>query len=82
MFTNKVNIGQIRYWHPWRGCKKISPACQNCFIKNFNKTYDYINNNKINSQIAKKGITKAIESYRIDDEKKKALRLLRKSYQN
>ena len=35
MFTNKVNIGQIRYWHPWRGCKKISPACQNCFIKNF-----------------------------------------------
>lgn len=35
MFTNRVNIGRIRYWHPWKGCKKISPACKNCFIKNF-----------------------------------------------
>lgn len=30
------SLQKIKYWHIWKGCKKISPACQNCFIKNFN----------------------------------------------
>ena len=37
MFTNRVNIGYTKYWNPWIGCKKISPACQHCFIGQFNK---------------------------------------------
>lgn len=31
--NNKLR--QITYWHIWKGCKKVSPACKNCFIKNF-----------------------------------------------
>lgn len=33
MPLNKVNIGRYYHWHPWIGCHKISPACQNCFVK-------------------------------------------------
>lgn len=35
MFTNRVNMGVHKFWHPWFGCKKVSPACMNCFVKNF-----------------------------------------------
>jgi protein gp37 len=35
MFTNKVNLGRTRYWYAWKGCKKISTACKNCFVSNF-----------------------------------------------
>lgn len=34
---NRVNIGKTFYWHPWKGCHKISAACQNCFIHNMDK---------------------------------------------
>lgn len=43
MFTNRVNMGPVKHWNPWYGCKKVSPACQNCFIRNFDtveKGYD------------------------------------------
>jgi protein gp37 len=33
MYTNKVNMGYVRHWHPWVGCKKVSAACRNCFVK-------------------------------------------------
>jgi protein gp37 len=33
LFNNKNNIGKTKYWHPWKGCHKISLACKNCFIK-------------------------------------------------
>lgn len=29
---NRVNIGKTFYWHPWKGCHKVSSACKNCFI--------------------------------------------------
>lgn len=32
-FTAKVNLGQVFYWNPWRGCKKISEACDNCWVR-------------------------------------------------
>ena len=32
-FIAKVNLGKLYYWNPWRGCKKVSEACENCFIR-------------------------------------------------
>ena len=32
-FISKVNLGHMEYWTPWRGCKKISEACENCYIR-------------------------------------------------
>lgn len=32
-FISKVNLGHMEYWIPWRGCKKISEACENCYIR-------------------------------------------------
>ena len=34
MFNNINNIGITKYWHPWKGCHRVSLACKNCFIKN------------------------------------------------
>jgi len=47
------------------------------FIKYFDDTISFINHNKINEWVVNKGITKAIESFRINDEKKKILRKIR-----
>lgn len=48
-----------------------------CFIYHFDKTLDFINNNKLDEFIYKKGIQKSIESFRIDDKNKEILRALR-----
>lgn len=37
LYKNQVNLGQTAYWHPWKGCRKVSKACQNCFIKIFDR---------------------------------------------
>ncbi len=30
---DKTNIAWTDYsWNPWQGCKKISPACDNCYM--------------------------------------------------
>lgn len=34
MYTNKYNFGEKTYiWNPWRGCFKITEACENCYVK-------------------------------------------------
>ena len=47
-----------------------------CFIFYFTKTLDYIKNNDLNMFIKKTGIRKALESRRISDSNKEALRRL------
>lgn len=32
-FTAKVNLGTIFHWNPWLGCKKVSEACENCWVR-------------------------------------------------
>lgn len=32
-FTAKVNLGTIFHWNPWLGCKKVSEACKNCWVR-------------------------------------------------
>ena len=34
MYNNKYNFGEKTYiWNPWRGCFKITEACENCYVK-------------------------------------------------
>lgn len=34
MYTSKYNFGEKTYvWNPWRGCFKISEACENCYVR-------------------------------------------------
>ena len=47
------------------------------FINYFDDTINYIKNNKIDSWTLRKGITKAIESYKISDDNKKILAKIR-----
>ena len=51
-----------------------------CFIKNYNKTIEFITVNKIHNWVLKKGITKAIESYRLSQLQKEELKKLRKHF--
>lgn len=37
-FTAKVNLGELYYWEPWLGCRKVSEACKNCW----GRLYDQI----------------------------------------
>ena len=37
MFFNRVNLGKHYYWKPWLGCKKVSEACEYCFIQHHNE---------------------------------------------
>jgi len=48
-----------------------------CFVKNYKKTLNFIKNNSIHSWVLRKGITKAIESYRINKIQKEELKKLR-----
>ena len=32
-FTAKVNLGELYYWEPWLGCRKVSEACKNCWVR-------------------------------------------------
>lgn len=50
-----------------------------CIIENFNLSLEYIKSNKIQPWVLKKGITKAIESYRLTINQKEILKTLRKS---
>lgn len=47
------------------------------FINYYNDTINYIKNNKLDNWTLRKGITKAIESYRISQDEKKVLRKIR-----
>ncbi len=47
------------------------------FIKYFSDTIDFINHNEIDKWTINKGITKAIESYRVSDDNKTILRKIR-----
>ncbi|MDO4197539.1 MAG: DNA alkylation repair protein [Erysipelotrichaceae bacterium] len=49
-----------------------------CFMYYFDKTYEYVLNNRINISVCKKGIQKGLDSYRISDNNKNLLRALRK----
>lgn len=51
-----------------------------CIIKKYNQTLSYIKNNKINPWVAKKGIAKAIESFRLNKNQKEELKILRQNY--
>ena len=51
-----------------------------CFINDFNKTLNYLKNLKIDNKVIKKGITKAIESFRITKEQKELLKEVRKNF--
>ncbi len=46
-------------------------------INYFDETIQFINNSKLDNFTKRKGITKAIESFRISDENKKVLRIIR-----
>ena len=50
-----------------------------CIIHNFEKSIDFIKNNQIHSWTVKKGITKAIESLRLNESQKEILRNSRSS---
>lgn len=50
-----------------------------CFMFHFEKTYEYVSNNKLHVFVYKKGIQKALESYRVSDDNKNLLRSLRNS---
>ena len=47
------------------------------FINYFADTIDFVNHNKIDTWTLRKGITKAIESYKISDDNKKILKKIR-----
>ena len=37
MYTNKYNFGeQTLVWNPWKGCFRVSEACENCYVKPIN----------------------------------------------
>lgn len=57
----------------------ISWTISICLVKYFNKTIEYLNNNKeiLDKWTYNKGIQKALESYRISDENKKALKSMK-----
>ncbi len=48
-----------------------------CFVKDYNKTINFIKNNKIHNFVYNKGITKARESLRLNKEQKDELKILR-----
>ena len=48
-----------------------------CFIKYYDKTLSFFNNNKINKFVRNKSIQKAIESYRLNKNQKEVLRKLK-----
>lgn len=50
-----------------------------CFVKNYNKTIENVKNSNIHPWVLKKGITKAIESFRLTKEQKEELKRLRNS---
>ena len=50
------------------------------FINYFDDTINFIKENKLNTWVVLKGISKGIESYKIDDENKKILKKLRAYY--
>lgn len=27
-----IDVEKAIPWNPWRGCKKVSPGCKNCFV--------------------------------------------------
>lgn len=42
MYTNKYNFGEKKYiWNPWKGCFKISEACENCYVRLANTFENY-----------------------------------------
>lgn len=47
-----------------------------CLIFYYEKTYDFITTNKLDDFVYKKGIQKAIDSFRVSDSRKKKLRTL------
>lgn len=51
-----------------------------CIIKNYNQTLLNIKNSKIHPWVAKKGLTKAIESFRLNKNQKEELKILRQDY--
>ena len=41
MYNNKYNFGEINYiWNPWKGCFRLSEACENCYVKPINTFKD------------------------------------------
>lgn len=51
-----------------------------CIIKNYNQTLLNIKNNKIHPWVTQKGLTKAIESLRLNKNQKEELKILRQNY--
>ena len=51
-------------------------ALSYCFMKDFNKTKDFLLNNKIHPWVLKKGIQKTFDSYQITKEQKELLKKL------
>ena len=49
------------------------------FINYFDDTINFVNSNKLDNWTLRKGITKAIESFRISDENKEVLKTIRKN---
>ena len=47
-----------------------------CFISFFDETLEFVNNNKLDDFIKKKGIQKSLDSYRLSDSQKQILRAL------
>lgn len=60
----------------------ISWALSVCLIDYFDETINYLKNAKLSDFVYRKTIQKAIESYRISEEKKEYLRNLRKKFNN
>ena len=49
-----------------------------CVIKEYDKTFEFLKNNcKVDEWTYRKGIQKSIESFRVSDEHKKALKKIR-----
>jgi len=49
-------------------------ALSYCFMKDYDKTLEFIQTQKIDKNVLKKGIKKALDSYRISEEKKRFLK--------
>ena len=52
------------------------------FIYYFDDTINFINHNKLDSWTIRKGLTKAIESYKITDDNKRILAKIRERIKN
>lgn len=57
----------------------VAWAISICLIKSYDETIEYLKHAKLNTWTYNKAIQKAIESYRISDEKKECLKKMKKS---